>query len=628
MSFTQTDIINASRFAEERTRLFLLEALNRKFPHIASHLEYKIRAADHETDYFFPRSLNNRAIISEVIINKKLCEKLSCSFAHPRGSCTSENEAFNYRVGDSANFQTACQPSCFNLLPVATYNEDGEENPHMTRVVYNENGCVFVPTSFIWSELPLFRSSEIYETRVNDLPLGFNEKTLANSSSGIGYEYNETYCRSFFDEWDPQRRICYTRWYQMLLNVVIGENIVKMARAGITALQNNGNSIPPPINLPPMPPLDPKHLLSNWIKDIDPNFVVPDPNGNNDDIINSVSTSTKQKLRPLTNHTISHVNQPFDLDIINATLDVILALLEALFTDPYFIASIGVDILLDQLLSGIRKASLAIIKRMGPLVNNFLRTLFTPMPSRVLTMALRSTMTRMVIQVAIKVSAQFFIALARIVALAASVVGIILIIIAIFDIIFIFWDPLGFSNKFPPEFLDQMMWSSDLGMRQQFQMSVPRLSFDLLALVLLSEDEILELNLHSFVWFFEYFNALEVNSEGTRINRGPNIIFNQDRTEEFDQATMRLTIPTQKEFRQFEIKHTYRWRLSRYANFLGWAFTAAGLLFIAFNLFVVAFMLLIIAIIFFALAMTNLHNDVLVDNLPETLKVRILPRGF
>jgi hypothetical protein len=625
MSLTRRDEINGILFAQARTRLVTLERLHRQYPALLSHCEYKIRQADYVSDYFYPSALNNRAIVSSVEITKKLCEKLSCNFAGPKGQCTSNDVAYNYRLGDRPEFQTACEPACFNLLNNPTYHEDGTELPQMLRVQYNNGRCAIVPSGATWAEIPLYRSSEIYETRVNDLPVGFNLRHNPFTNSGLSYNYNESYCTAFFDQWDAQNEICYTRWYERIFNAVIGEAIIKLTRAGITALQNNGNTVPQLPNLPDIPPIDQKYHVENWITDINKSFAPPDPNGDNDKIVNDLTpnTSPKRRIEPPNindDREIPPIVTDFDDGFFDDLMGKILQIIGDILTDPDFYFTIGADIGLELILRGIRKtAKSAINKATSAVAALIARVAATPIPSRIFGAAIRIALTKMVAQVAIKVTAQFLVAIARILVLATSVIGIILVIISIFDILLTFWDPLGFNNKYPPGFLDDVMWNSDLALRQDFQMSSPEITFDMLNFLLSTEEEIIQDNLIAFEWIFEYFMALEVNSEGRRIDRGPLIVLDPSTNllHPYDAAAARMTVPTRADFIEFEARHQARWELSKHAHQYAWAVSALALAFVFLGTHLFATILFFIALILFAISIINLDVDVILDNVPR-----------
>jgi hypothetical protein len=624
MSLTRQDEINGILFAQSRTRLLTLERLNRQIPHIISHCDYKIRQADYVRDFFYPPVLNNRAIVSQVILTKPMCEKLSCNFAGPNGQCKPNDIAYNYRVGDRSDFETACQPACFNLLRNPTFNDDGTETPQMIRLRYNNNRCAFVPSGATWSEVPLYRSSEIYETRVNDLPVGFNYQRNPFTTSGLAYNYNESYCKAFFDRWDANNEICFTPWYERILNAVIGEAIIKLTRAGITALQNNGNTIPQLPNLPNIPDLDPKYLLNNWILDINPSFTPPDPNGDNDKIVNDLTpmVSPKRVYQP---ENPSRIYSPelatptmtdFDDGFFDEMMGKILQIIGDILTDPDFYFALGSDIALELILAGIKKATKAAMKQATPIVNALIRRIAsTPIPSRIFGVSLRVAVTKMAAQVAIKVTARVLMAIGRIVVLASSVIGILLIIISIFDILLTFWDPLGFNNKYPPGFLQEVMWNSDLALRQDFQMSTPEITFDMLNFIFSTEEEIIQENIVSFEWIFEYFMSLEVNSEGRRINRGSLIVLDPDANLllPYDAAAARITIPTREDFINFEERIHTRLKFSNQAHVYAWTVAAIGITFFLLKSFIVATLLIIISIVIFAISLLNYDIDVFID---------------
>lgn len=630
MSFTNVDVANATLFANQRIRLLLINRLHSKYPHLISHCRYEIRTADPVRDYFFPSSLSNRAIMTEAFITQKLCEKLSGNFAGPRGECKPTDEPYNYWVGDDLRIETACTPACFNLLRDPTFDDDGNELVQMTRLTWNNNQCVFVSAAAIWSESPIFRSNEIFETRVNDLPLGFNFRKNPLSVSGYGYQFNRTYCESFFDTWNGTE--CITPWYRQILNVVVGESIVKLVQAGVTSIVNNGNTIPMP-NMPPLPPVDEKYKLQNWLSDIDETFVLPDPDGNASDLVNIRAVSNvngfyyrmRSKLAEMSVPTPS--DDTFDQDGIfseafaNLTSDAVVQLIESIFTDPWFLYSLGIDVLVDGLLDAVKVAAKRVIQLATPNMIRLLNTLTSPMYSRVFAIAFRTTMTKMIVTVSLRTATRFLVVLARMAVLASSVIGIILIIISVFDIILSFWDPLGFGQKYPPEFLNIMMQQSDAALRQDFQMTEPRLVFDALPFILLTEEELIDVSFMSFLWMFEYFNALEINSEGSRIHRGRQIVLDSSKaSESMSLANLRLIIPTQRDFFDFEIDHVNRWKMSRFAHYIGLGLMVLSLVMVAFKMVLPAILLLLLAFLVYFLSQYNLTEDFFIENIPTDIK--------
>lgn len=661
MSITATDIANASKYASQRLKLATIELMHKNYPHLASHFEYTIERADYNEDYYFPEWFEERAIVVDVKISKKLCDKLSCNYATPSGNCEKNSIASYYRVGDEATFDRMCQPSCFNLTNNHTYDKEGKEISQMTRLVYNNKMCAIVPPTAIWAEMPFYRSKEKFELRVNDLPVGFNKTTNEFSSSGISYNYNKPYCDSFFDSFDPVQKICTTRWYEEILNIVIGENIIKLAKAGVTAITNSGSSLPLPENLPPIPEIEKEFLLDGWLQDINESFVVPDPWANfsdfdnsNDNINFAARKTTEQTLSELEKLKIGLQNEfsqnnqknikvkirreidnqvgrlvdktmeaeQFNIEAVGATIEeILLSLLEQLVTDPIFIGSLAVDIVLDKTLSLIKNQAKHIIETTGPTIVRLISAIKSPMSRNIFATALKTTMGQIVGRLTLKLVGSVITALARMVALTSSVVGIVLIIVSLFDIILAFWDVLGFNKKYPPNYIDNVMTQADLALRKQFQMSVPRLEFDTLTTIILNQEEILQLNINSFGWIYEYLDSLDVNSEGARIDRG-NVIKIDAEPEEIeqrlDQSLAQTRIYTPADIINHEQDHTNRWRLSSATQKIGIIIFIFAILLIIIQSQLLAIIFATLAIIIISISQFNLEADFILQQVDQS----------
>lgn len=313
VTYTDEDMRMANLYAAERLKLLQLEYLYEKFPHIATHLKYTIRAADKHKDYYFDETFREYAIKVDVEMTQSVCEKISCNFSTATGPCKKDSITKYYRIGDSeTDFDLQCQPACFHLKPSKiSYNRtDNAEVPQSIRTHWNERSkiCAIVPQGFEWFEHPIYRSQERYEKRVNDLPVGFNRISTEYTASGFAYEYNKAYCDAFFDQWDPQTKSCTTPTHEVILNAVIGECIVKLAKSGVTHVVNtffnaeadsngenaemvNGNAksqpfaesqpfvgstIQRPKFLHKEPPIEEIWKLDGWLNDINTDFIRPD----------------------------------------------------------------------------------------------------------------------------------------------------------------------------------------------------------------------------------------------------------------------------------------------------------------------------------------------------------------
>ncbi|XP_063244581.1 uncharacterized protein LOC134544769, partial [Bacillus rossius redtenbacheri] len=148
-------------------------------PHLASHLEVAIGQADRTTDYYYPNNFAQRAIKLRITESGML---IISNF--------------------SVNLHVLISRKRFE------YN-DGEAKTQMVNTKFRNGKCIILPSITSWMEHPLYRSSQRYESRVNDLPVGFNlgpENPL--TTSGLSYEYNKSYCDSFFDEWSAAQKNC------------------------------------------------------------------------------------------------------------------------------------------------------------------------------------------------------------------------------------------------------------------------------------------------------------------------------------------------------------------------------------------------------------------------------------
>lgn len=280
MSYTNQDIDNSINYSNERIQLRLINIMFLKHPHLTSHMEYTIEPADADVDYYYPASFAKYAIKVTTNIPAKMCEKLSCNSAKKDSTCTRYDNAGYFQVGDEPNaFERNCQPACYNLMTDPVYDEEtGEEQVQMMRLDYNSrHGCIILPPALLWHEFPFYRSTEVYEQRLNDLPTGFN-RAIDNpaSYSGRNYEYNKSYCDAFYDKWSDEKTTCIISWYERVLYAVVGESIVKMVKSGIQTIQNGGSSDYPPLPVLPEPPeIEDDWLLAGWRSDIDEDFILP-----------------------------------------------------------------------------------------------------------------------------------------------------------------------------------------------------------------------------------------------------------------------------------------------------------------------------------------------------------------
>lgn len=276
--YTSVDIDNAHKFAQTNTNIRLLYALHKKVPHIASWLTYEIRDATFD-DYYIPATLKHACKHIDINITENLCSLISCTAMKETRPCDPKELASYYYVGDK-DYDVQCQPACFHTLPKPTYTSDGTRKPDIETLQYNkiEKKCRIVNspvTTFL--EKPFYRSSTIYEVRVNDMPTGFTRIPSTNRyGCGITYKNNEQYCK-YFDRTMKTDGSCDLEWWEQGIGIVFSMVLVNSIKSGIRMLTNDKKPFAMPTNLPKLPEtLAPIHTLEGWRKNINEDFVLPE----------------------------------------------------------------------------------------------------------------------------------------------------------------------------------------------------------------------------------------------------------------------------------------------------------------------------------------------------------------
>lgn len=550
--YTTADRNYANIYANQRLSLLVLKKLYTAAPHLASHLEVAIGQADRTTDYYYANNFAQRAIKVKIKIGETACNKISCNSAKADGICGVTEQASYYRIGDADNFQLQCQPACFNLSKKVEYN-DGEAKTQMVNTKFRNGKCIIFPSITSWMEHPLYRSSQRYEARVNDLPVGFNlgpENPL--TTSGLSYEYNKSYCDSFFDEWSAAQKNCVTSIWMRLANAVVGESIIKYVRAGIQKLVTGSTFIRP--DLGPVPSIENIWTVKGWSEDINTSFTLPDPDLSLDE---TTLTSPERSETKELYTTFSNLRQPrasqqsaeeILMSIINGLVDQ--------FTTVDGLADLGLSMLPDAvaaiLVRVLKFSADTILPKIGTVLVGMSNTLFT----NVLRSSMLTVISNTVVKTLTNIAAKFAAAAAKLVAGAASVVGWILIIIAIFDLVLGFWDPLGFNSKYPKELLPQLVEQSEFALKQQLGSVDVELPFFTLANLVLGQQELAVTSIETLPYIYEYLSSLDVNAYGTRIDKGDEI--SNETAPSVDETIAKTKLYSPEELHEFEKVHARR----------------------------------------------------------------------
>lgn len=611
--YTSVDLSNAIQYANNRLKLRQINFLYQQTPQIISWFNIKIEQADPIYDYYYPDSFKDRAIKVSVSLTKDACENIGCNTSKINGACAFNEEAQLYRIGDSSTFTTVCQPACYNLKQLATYDENGDPKVQSLRTEWVEKDqlCALVPNTASFMECPLYRSKEHYQKRLNDLALGFNygpQEDNGISLTGQTYSFNEYYCSVYNKTWDPTNKTCNTTWYDRLLSSIVGENIINIIKAGVSLIEN-GTVLPTPSFPDAPPPVDPKYVLNNWRRNINTEFILPSKDIKMSDIyemfqtremiindpegeFNTLNDNYKRKVRYHANKLIkmpylqrrerdkglnvapsvtnqsekSREKRDIDIKKLEAKMqkiltqigDKLVVILQSMTTLEFW-EDVAINVAFDIITASLRTALMSISNNIIPLL---LRTVVSStelLLSRVLISALTATLINTTINVVVKLISQTIIALCRILAQAVSIIGIILIVISLFDIALAFWDPLGFNNMFNTQILRETNLSGELSMRRQLLLAKPTMNYDIAINLMLEREDSLRLNVECFTDMYEYLASLTVNSEGTRIEKGTNIDVNVIDVEALSTNILaRRNVYTPEQFNEFENTHQQR----------------------------------------------------------------------
>jgi hypothetical protein len=561
--YTQKDISDATKFAQTNVKIKMLRLMYLKAPHIISHLKVNLRPATGD-DYYIPAALTAACQVLDIDMTKESCELLSCNPAKEKGMCTVNDSASYYYVGDDA-YDVQCQPACFNSSARPTYNEDGSRAPDTPMLNFHDGMCRLVPSSIVtYLEKPYYRSDTHYEFRLNDMPTGFSRTVDTNNRYGSGFNYktNATYCQ-YYDKTLQSDGSCDMTIWEKILDSVLGMSLINTIKSSIRMLTNDGKPFTLPNNLPPLPSkMAEVYTREGWLNNINASFVPPEEINTIPNIITQHDIvherhkkeyenqqQNKHNQRRLLTHSKQRATNKIDdndddddddnkdQEWYDTVKDIFVGLLEGIATDPEFWTSVGVGIVTETMLSQIKSLGTKIVERLaGKLNTNLVSSLGKTVASNVLKGALRGVSSRMVVSFAVRIGAKVAIALAKFAAAAASVVGWILAVVMVLDILFTFWDPYGYKNMFPPEMPATVMASGERAYRVALESATANYEFDQLVALLLNEDEMLEIHTAALIDTVRYLDSLVVNAEGTRIDKGDDLLLLGASSTDFNNA--------------------------------------------------------------------------------------------
>src|SRR5699024_8085331 len=95
-SFTDVDLVNANRFADQWLAIHKHNAALARAAHLVSHLEPRFERADPQRHYYYPPALRDRALLfSYAPLKERICLRCSCDAFDPtrRRPCVRHQEA-------------------------------------------------------------------------------------------------------------------------------------------------------------------------------------------------------------------------------------------------------------------------------------------------------------------------------------------------------------------------------------------------------------------------------------------------------------------------------------------------------------------------------------------------------
>lgn len=380
--YTDVDKENAVKYAAAKEKLRLVTAIYKKAPHLASHLNIKLRDATN-SDFIVLPELAKISKVVEVEITENLCTYLSCNPSKEKEPCLFNDVASYYYLGDN-DFDLQCQPACFNLKP------DLKNKIQSPQLTYTNNECRIVPpglTQFL--EKPYYRSSVIYERRVNDMPTGYsryNRNESNNPGSNFGYKQNKTYC-NYFDLDFLSNGECGLPAWGVAVEYSFGWRLINAIRSEKRIVFNNNIPFNLPEDLPKKPTEIPKKFtVEGWRKNINPTFEIPE-----------IPELTKNiLLTKRTNKTVKTDEFVTDFDTeLNEMLKNTPTLIK-------LIAQFGFNYLTNEAIELIKKTCLSIVEQLSALLGKEATFFAQAIGSRTLIAALETTAIRSAVNISVQ----------------------------------------------------------------------------------------------------------------------------------------------------------------------------------------------------------------------------------
>ncbi|ABI35698.1 p74 [Ectropis obliqua nucleopolyhedrovirus] len=547
-TLTTTDLTNASRYATHQHRLKFINRWRNKFPHIL--IDYEIRPATND-DFYVPPTLANRAIAVKLTFSRRGCESMTC-YPFNETAPIDYNTPFGYTQTSETSVAYA-QPACYNLDRAAATREGGENEIQAPELRYTSgNKCILVDTlSKMYLNSPYLRTDEHLIQGVDDVP-GFNVKPTDSDSlfpEMFSGEFNQAYCRRFGRTLNDGG--CSMQWWESLIGFVLGDTIYitfKLLANNIFSELRNFDYTRPSPELPVKPVVDAQQVLNDWRSVRDTRVDLQFENSFdtyetlNDLRINAFTKLVytadqgfatlpfaREQLRFRTHTLTDAAAAQNSFDVTEDDLEFIIS---QFLEDHALIFGIWVSFGFDNVVDAMKFMLKKINTTLIPAMKQMLLTTSKRITVKMLGETYKAAIVHQFNRVAIKTISAVAKALTKITIKAASVVGILLIILTLTDLVLALWDPFGYGNMFPRQFPDDLSNSfltaffESMGETRDMLEFIPEY-FD--ELVETDDVEIFD----SLLYILDYISELEINSNGQMLNFDQSAVI-----DDFDEVTL------------------------------------------------------------------------------------------
>lgn len=314
---------------------------------------------------------------------------------------------------------------------------------------------------------------------------------------------------------------------------------------------------------------------------------------------------------------ITPTDDPSTIDRVLKTIkDAFVAILK-LATDPHLAFMLSVNYITDQILSNLKPLLLTITERITSLAYAGLEKIIGSIGDRVLIAGLRGMVIKAVGSMAINIGSKLAVLTAKLLGAAASVVGWLLAASMILDLIFGAWDPYGYNNMFPATIPNDMMQNAEMTLRQHAKAPSMNFEFQHFASTILSEEELLQIQVESLIDHLIYLDALVVNSEGSRINKGESLDVSQVNQNDYNGAAQQGAAERVKwdshSFAKYNERFMDRVTVNRTGNMIAIILFGVSAFCLIVRLNVLAIVALILCVVLLAITHLQVYNNLFVD---------------